>query len=49
MKAALAALGKWEESLEDAEKAVQLDATWAKSYSRKGKALYALGRVSGPV
>jgi small glutamine-rich tetratricopeptide repeat-containing protein alpha len=40
--AALCALGRFQEALEDAERAAELDPRWAKTYSRKGKALYGL-------
>jgi stress-induced-phosphoprotein 1 len=36
--------GKYQLALEDAEKTVQLNPTWAKGYSRKGASLHALQR-----
>ncbi|CAI5716045.1 unnamed protein product [Hyaloperonospora brassicae] len=41
--AAYCALGHFERARRDAEEAIALDADWAKTYSRKGKALYGLG------
>jgi stress-induced-phosphoprotein 1 len=41
---ALAALGKYEEALADADQVVALNPTWAKGHSRKGAALYGMGK-----
>ncbi|CAH0521733.1 unnamed protein product [Peronospora belbahrii] len=40
--AAYCALGLFQEAKEDADQAIVLDPHWAKTYSRKGKALYGL-------
>ncbi|RMX64622.1 hypothetical protein KXD40_008198 [Peronospora effusa] len=40
--AAYCALGQYQQAKEDAAKAITLDPDWAKTYSRKGKALYGL-------
>ncbi|KAG7398589.1 Stress-induced-phosphoprotein 1 [Phytophthora boehmeriae] len=40
--AAYCALGKFQEAKADADAAIALDPEWAKTYSRKGKALYGL-------
>ena len=42
--AAYAAMGEWSKSLEDAEEAIALKPEWGKAYSRRGVALYMLGR-----
>ena len=42
--AAYAKVGKYAESLQDAEKTINLKADWAKGYSRKGAALELLNR-----
>jgi tetratricopeptide (TPR) repeat protein len=39
-----AAMSKWEKSLRDAEKSVELNKNWAKGYYRKGVALQNLGK-----
>ena len=41
---ALAALGRYEEALDDAERVIALSHMWPKGYSRRGAALYGLGR-----
>lgn len=41
MQAAYCALGQYEAACKDADEAIALDPLWAKTYSRKGKALYA--------
>ncbi|KAG1712253.1 hypothetical protein DVH05_000003 [Phytophthora capsici] len=40
--AAYCALGQYQEAKADADAAITLDPEWAKTYSRKGKALYAM-------
>ncbi|TMW59507.1 hypothetical protein Poli38472_004576 [Pythium oligandrum] len=40
--AAYCALGQYELALRDADAAIELDPKWAKTYSRKGKALYGM-------
>ena len=40
--AAYCALGQFQSAREDADEAIKLDPEWAKTYSRKGKALYGL-------
>ncbi|GLE06147.1 hypothetical protein PINS_up015358 [Pythium insidiosum] len=40
--AAYCALGRFELALRDADAAIALDPTWAKTFSRKGKALYGM-------
>lgn len=47
--AAYAKTGKYEESLEDAEKTVSLKSDWPKGYSRKGAALELLERYEDAV
>jgi small glutamine-rich tetratricopeptide repeat-containing protein alpha len=41
--AAYCALGRFQEAKKDADAAIALDPEWAKTFSRKGKALYGLG------
>lgn len=40
--AAYCALGQFQAASEDADRAIALDPNWAKTYSRKGKALYGM-------
>lgn len=42
MQAAYCALGQFQAASDDADKAITLDPDWAKTYSRKGKALYGM-------
>ena len=42
---ALAALGNYPEALADADRVLQLSPTWVKGYSRRGAALYGMGRM----
>jgi tetratricopeptide (TPR) repeat protein len=44
--AAYIKLNRFDESLKDANKCVELDSQWAKGYTRKGDALYALKRYT---
>ena len=44
--AAHAKKSKWVDALADAEKCIQLDASFARGYGRKGDALYGLGRLA---
>jgi len=41
-----AKMGKYEEALEDGNKAVELDPTWGKGYFRRGKALFGCERFT---
>ncbi|KAJ3327099.1 Hsp90 cochaperone [Blyttiomyces sp. JEL0837] len=47
--AAYASQKNYVDALTDAEKTVELNSSWAKGYSRKGAALYGLGRYSEAV
>jgi tetratricopeptide (TPR) repeat protein len=47
--AALAALGKYAEALEDAERAVRAAPNWGKGYARRGAALIGLGQAGEAV
>ncbi|GMG15961.1 unnamed protein product [[Candida] boidinii] len=45
--AAYSSIKKHEEAIRDADAAIESDKTYAKAYSRKGLALYALGDAEG--
>ena len=47
--AALAALGKYEEALEDAERAIRAAPNWGKGHARRGAALIGLGQAGEAV
>ena len=47
--AALAALGKYAEALEDADRAVRAAPTWGKGHARRGAALIGLGQAGEAV
>jgi serine/threonine-protein phosphatase 5 len=47
--AARFSLGKYQESLEDSERALECDKTWIKAYYRKAAALGMLGNMKGKI
>ena len=44
---AYASLENYEKALEDAEKCVEINPSWAKGYARKGFAQFYLGNIEG--